>query len=169
MNLVKQLLVNKKLRAQWGGDYPSTTQVVSHVIVLHGFGQLPWWSIDVYLWRRSSPLCREYNIYIIGKIFCCQLLSEVKSLWTEKPDNQAIAGGPKHQEAQIAKVIFFKLINSTVQMSVVWLNSVVTRTRNKHFNQSIFLETWSFWNKYLIKILDICKEWMVAWDGLKGQ
>ena len=33
MNLVKQLLVDRKLRVQWGSGYPSNTQMLLHVIV----------------------------------------------------------------------------------------------------------------------------------------
>ena len=60
VNLVKQQLVDRKLRVQWSSDYPSTTQMVSHVIVSC------WWTpsnalVDVYLWRRASPLCQKYN------------------------------------------------------------------------------------------------------------
>ena len=40
MNLVKQWLVNWKLRVQWGSNYPSATQVESYVAVLRGSGQL---------------------------------------------------------------------------------------------------------------------------------
>ena len=65
VNLVKQLLVNRKLRVQWGSDYLSLTQVVSHVIVSRESGQLLWRSVDVYLWRRGSPLCKEHkSIYL---------------------------------------------------------------------------------------------------------
>ena len=32
VNLVKQLLVDSKLRVELGSDYPSTMQMVSHVI-----------------------------------------------------------------------------------------------------------------------------------------
>ena len=49
------------LRVQWSNDYPSTTQVVSHVAVSRGSGQLLWCSVDVYLWKRAIPLWREYN------------------------------------------------------------------------------------------------------------
>ena len=33
VNLVKQQLVDSKLRVQWGSGYPSTTQMISLVIV----------------------------------------------------------------------------------------------------------------------------------------
>ena len=35
VNLVKQWLVDRKLRVQWDSDYSSTMQMVSHVIVSH--------------------------------------------------------------------------------------------------------------------------------------
>ena len=38
MNLVKQLLADRKLRVQWDSDYTSTMLVVSHVIMSRGFG-----------------------------------------------------------------------------------------------------------------------------------
>ena len=40
VNLVEQYLVNRNLRVQLGSDYRFTTQVVSHVIVSRGSGQL---------------------------------------------------------------------------------------------------------------------------------
>ena len=41
VNLVKQKLVDRKPRVQWGSDCPSTTQVVSHMAVSCGSSQLP--------------------------------------------------------------------------------------------------------------------------------
>ena len=46
VDLVRQYLVNWKLRVQWGSDYPPTMLVISDMIVLCGFGQLLWCSID---------------------------------------------------------------------------------------------------------------------------
>ena len=80
-------LVNRKMRVQWGSDYLSTMQVVSYMIVSCGSGQLLWCSVDVYLWRRVSPLCREYNNIPLNKetksfltviiiIIMCTFLSE---------------------------------------------------------------------------------------------
>ena len=37
VNLVKQKLVGRNLRVKWSSDYPSTTQIVSHMIVWFGF------------------------------------------------------------------------------------------------------------------------------------
>ena len=42
VNLVRQWLVNRKLRVQRGSDNPSTSQVVSHEIVSRGSGQRYW-------------------------------------------------------------------------------------------------------------------------------
>ena len=59
--LVKQLLTDWKLRVQWGSDYPSTTQMVSHVIMSRWLVYSDA-LVDVHLWRRASLLCRKYNI-----------------------------------------------------------------------------------------------------------
>ena len=58
---------HQKIYIQCGSDYPSTTQVVSHVAMSGGSGQLPWRSVDVYLWWRAIPLCREYNNTLTAK------------------------------------------------------------------------------------------------------
>ena len=42
VNLVKLLLVDRKLRVQWDCDYPSTTQMVSLVIVSHWLVNSVW-------------------------------------------------------------------------------------------------------------------------------
>ena len=44
MNLVKQKLVDRKLRVQCGSDYLSTMQMVSHVIVSHWLVHSDWCS-----------------------------------------------------------------------------------------------------------------------------
>ena len=63
VNLVKQLLVDRKLRVQCCSDYASTTQMGITCDCVVVIGALPSDTVvDVYLWRRVSPLCREYNI-----------------------------------------------------------------------------------------------------------
>ena len=52
-NLVKQLLVNRNLRVQWGNDYPSTKLVISHVIV---------WVRVVWVW--SAPLTLRWRVFM---------------------------------------------------------------------------------------------------------
>ena len=81
-NLVKQWFVARKLRVQWGSDYPSTTQMVTHVIVSRWLTP-PDALVDVYLWRRASPWVREQHslkmitgrmlvkiIFLLERIFC---------------------------------------------------------------------------------------------------
>ena len=64
VNPVKSQLVGRKLRVQCGSDYPSTTQMVSHVIVSRWLVHSPSdVLVDVYLWRRASPLYWENNWY----------------------------------------------------------------------------------------------------------
>ena len=47
VTLVKQELVGRKLRVQYGSDYPSTMQMVTHVIVSRWLVHFPDALVDV--------------------------------------------------------------------------------------------------------------------------
>ena len=71
VNLVKQQLVNRKLRVQWYNDYPSTTQVVSHMIVSRRSGQLYLSSAPQTggVWHKAflrSVRAQDYSSYAPG-------------------------------------------------------------------------------------------------------
>ena len=59
VNLVKQSLVNRKLRVLWGRDYLSTTQMVSYVIVSR-------WLVNSVWCSRWHAFMEEGNSIMLG-------------------------------------------------------------------------------------------------------